>query len=46
MGILYSNLMRISETDGDDYEKYALSLSILNFLKAASEAPKMQKYFK
>jgi hypothetical protein len=28
----------------DDEEKYALSLSILNFLKASTLAPMMQKY--
>jgi hypothetical protein len=36
-------LQRVTYGD-DDEEKYALSLSILNFLKAATLAPMMQKY--
>jgi len=35
--------MRVTQGD-DDEEKYALSLSILNFLKASTLAPMMQKY--
>lgn len=38
--------MRISEIDDDDKEKYSLSLSILNFLKASSKAQYMKKYLK
>jgi|APSaa5957512535_1039671.scaffolds.fasta_scaffold273662_1 hypothetical protein len=37
------NLMRIS-VGSDDEEKYALSLSILNFLKACTINPMMKKY--
>ena len=43
LDILEANLMRITQGD-DDEEKYALSLSIITFLKAATLAPMMQKY--
>jgi len=34
--ILNKNLNRISDHEDEDNEKYVLSLSILNYLKAAS----------
>jgi hypothetical protein len=39
-------LIRIVEIDDEDKEKYTLSLSILNFLKASSDKPMMKKYLK
>lgn len=45
MIILSRNLEREIELEDEDYEKYALSLSILNFLKAASRSPNMVKHF-
>jgi hypothetical protein len=36
----------VSDQEDDDREKYALSLSILNFIKASSQAPIMQKYMR
>lgn len=39
--ILQRNLIRISDQEDEDREKYALSLSILNFIKASSQAPIM-----
>jgi len=44
LNILQRNLARITEIDEDDKEKYSLSLSILNFLKASSKAQYMKKY--
>ena len=41
--ILNRNLQRIVSYE-EDREKYALSLSILNFIKSSSLAPLMQKY--
>ena len=41
LNILKRNLVRVSEDDTEDKEKYALSLSILNFLKASSIAKMM-----
>jgi len=46
LNILKRNLVRESEDDDEDREKYALSLSILNFLKASSDADMMKRYFK
>jgi len=34
--ILLRNLIRVSDQEDEDREKYALSLSILNFIKASS----------
>lgn len=45
LGILQRNSARI-ELGEEDEEKYALSLSIINFLKASSKAPLMLKYLK
>jgi hypothetical protein len=39
LSILQRNLIRISDSEDEDKEKYALSLSILNFVKASSIAP-------
>jgi hypothetical protein len=39
-------LIRIVEIDEEDSEKYTLSLSILNFLKASSDKPMMKKYLR
>jgi hypothetical protein len=39
--ILQRNLIRVSDQEDEDREKYALSLSILNFIKASSQAPIM-----
>jgi len=38
--------VRESEDEDEDREKYALSLSILNFLKASSDADMMKRYFR
>lgn len=40
--ILQKNLVRPAETEDDDKEKYFLSVSILNFIKASTLAPMMQ----
>jgi hypothetical protein len=37
-------MVRISENDDDDKEKYCLSLSILNFIKSASFAEEMKPH--
>ena len=39
LSILDDNLKREMTTDEDDFQKYALSLSILNFLKTSSKIP-------
>ena len=46
LAILSRNLIRTSDLDDEDYEKYALSLSILNFIKASTIAGLMQKYLR
>lgn len=46
LNILNKNLQRTSEVDDEDYEKYALSLSIINFLKASSETTIMKKFLR
>ena len=46
VNILSRNLIRVVEIDEEDSEKYTLSLSILNFLKASSDKPMMKKYLK
>jgi hypothetical protein len=38
--------VRVVEEEDEDEEKYSLSLSILNFLKASSNAYYMQPYFR
>jgi hypothetical protein len=43
LNILSRNLLRVVDQDEEDYEKYTLSLSILNFLKSATHAPLMQR---
>ena len=45
LNILSKNLIRITDEDEDE-EKYALSMSIINFLKASSKAPLMLKYMR
>ena len=42
LSILMRNLVRVSDLEDDDKEKYALSLSILNFIKVSSNAGIMQ----
>ena len=46
VNILQRNLIRIVEVEEEDVEKYTLSLSILNFLKASSDKPMMRKYLR
>jgi hypothetical protein len=48
LNILQRNLERVVEHEDDDREKYTLSLSILNFLKASSheDARPMRKYLR
>jgi hypothetical protein len=46
LDILRRNLMRVVEDEDEDGEKYALSLSIVNFIKASSRCPAMQPYMK
>ena len=43
LAILQRNLIRVVDPSEDD-EKYALSLSILNFLKGATRSPVTQKF--
>ena len=38
------DIRRVNESDDDDIEKYALSLSIVNFLKCASHPMIMQNH--
>ena len=46
MNILRDNCKRQAHSENEeDEQKYALSLSILNFIKSASLSPYMQKYF-
>ena len=44
LSILARNLVRVNDQEEEDREKYALSLSILNFIKASSQAAIMQQY--
>lgn len=44
MDILNENLRRVSATADDDQEKYTLSLSILNYIKASTLAPIQREY--
>ena len=48
LNILQRNLERVVEHQDDDEEKYTLSLSILNFLKASThdDARPMRKYMR
>jgi hypothetical protein len=36
----------VVEVEDEDHDKYTLSLSIMNFLKSATQAPLMHKYLK
>lgn len=44
LSILSRNLLRVSDMPEEDVEKNALSMSILNFIKASTKAPYMKKY--
>lgn len=44
INILHRNLIRDVQLMEDDEEKYTLSVSILNFIKASSKASKMKQY--
>lgn len=46
LNFLRKNLQRESELEEEDLQKFALSLSILNFLKASSLQPQMMKYMR
>lgn len=46
INIMERNQIRIVEVEDEDVEKYGLSLSILNFMKASSEKPEMSKYLR
>jgi len=46
LNILNKNLMRVSDLQDEDDEKYVLSLSIINFLKASTHAPIMHRHMR
>jgi hypothetical protein len=46
LNILNRNQQRTNDFEEEDDQKYLLSLSILNYLKAASNQPKMQRFFR